>query len=128
MPQRTGTLHNSGDQKRGGRMPRRLTLSHNNDVRPLLHKGRRMSGKGFQVVFEWSEQFRYMIIVPKRLGNAAKRNRIRRLYREAIRLNRQTLKQNVRMALIVRELDPAAEFQAIDAEIARICEAIGRLR
>ncbi len=127
MSQRTGILQDSGSQKRGGRLPRRLTLSHNNDVRPLLYKGKRMSGKGFTVSFGWSEQFRYMIIVPKRLGNAPRRNRIRRLYREAIRLNRKLLTKNVRMALIVRELDPATEFQAVDAEIARIYEAIGRL-
>nr|WP_237691053.1 ribonuclease P protein component [Paenibacillus caui] len=69
------------------------------------------NGKSFanrQLVVYWSprpevEQFRLGVSVSKKVGNAVVRNRMRRLIKEIVRLNKDKLNEHVDIIFIVRK-------------------------
>ena len=84
------------------RLPRALTLKSRVEVDALLKKGRRLSGQYCTLVWQASDDFRYTILVRKKDGPAHVRNRIKRLFREGIRLGRTGLDLKLRCAIFPR--------------------------
>jgi len=89
-----------------------------------LKAGRRISGDYFSLVWEKSPNFRYSVLVSGKYGSAARRNRLKRLIREAVRLNRKSLSEPVSIAVLPRPKVAEPEFDIINAEIKRIFEVI----
>ncbi len=71
-------------------LPRRLTLTGKLQIQQLLDTGKRQSGRYMTAVAAPAESFRYALLVGKRLGSAAVRNRAKRMLRESIRLELDT--------------------------------------
>ncbi len=74
------------------RWPRAVRLSRNEDIRRTIRRGRCFPGDGFRFFF-WPQppscSVRFAISVRKKVGNACKRNRERRQFREALRISRR---------------------------------------
>jgi len=107
------------------KLPRRESLKRHRDIQKLLRHGKRVSAQGFRLFWEPAETFAYALIVSRKHGNAVHRNRIKRLFRETIRLNKKLLSHPVRI-LVLPSLD-IGEVVAIDidAEISRIFKKLG---
>jgi ribonuclease P protein component len=102
------------------KLPRRASLKRKADIDGLLQAGHKVSGDYFSLVWQNSEEFSYSVLVSKKLGSAVKRNRIKRIIREAIRLNRQWLGNPVRIAVLPRLNVGELDFELVNAEISRI--------
>ncbi|MGH8015465.1 MAG: ribonuclease P protein component [Candidatus Zixiibacteriota bacterium] len=101
------------------KLPRTLTLKSRKEIDRLLKHGHRRTGSFYSLMWEFSESFRYAILLSGKIGHAVFRNRIKRLFREAIRLNRQTLKRPVHIALLVRTLANEPTLEDINREISQ---------
>jgi len=53
----------------------------------MLQKGTRLSGKTINIFFKTADQEKFAVLVPKRIGHAVKRNRMKRIAREIYRTN-----------------------------------------
>ena len=106
-------------------LSRAFTLKSRVEIGHLLDRGRREAGKDFTLVWESSERFRYGIFLKRKAGNAVVRNHLKRLYREAIRLNRAALKHQIRVIIFHRSQADKPGFDSINAEISRIFARIG---
>ncbi len=102
------------------KLPRRKSLKRHRDIQQLLMYGRRLSANGFHLKWLPAEDFRYVLIVTKKHGNAVQRNRIKRLFREAIRLNQQYLAQPCWVAVFPSVSNLKPDFKIINEEISRI--------
>jgi ribonuclease P protein component len=101
-----------------------LSLKSKVEIDQLFKNGRKLSGDYFTLLWERSESFKYGVFVAKAAGDAPTRNRIKRLSREAIRLNRKKLTFPVTLVLLPRKRAPIPEFEDIDAEIGRLFDLI----
>ena len=106
------------------KLPRNCSLKSRLEISRLFDKGARLSGEFFAVRLLNADRFQYGLFVGRRHGGAIVRNRIKRLFREAVRLNRQTLTREWQIAIVPKTTSANATFGQINADIRRIFEQI----
>jgi ribonuclease P protein component len=91
----------------------------------VYRSGARLYGKGFTLVYLREEQSdnrlsgsRLGISVPRKVGNAVRRNRIKRIVREAFRLHREVFPQGSDIVFAVRPGFPLTGMQAVRDAVA----------
>lgn len=89
-----------------------------------MKTGQRHSGAYFFLVWKRTDQFKYGIFVSRKYGIAVQRNRLKRLVREAIRLNLGILDRPVTMVVFPKPNVGGPDFETTNAEISRIFEHI----
>lgn len=106
------------------KLPRSESIKRHRDIQKLLRHGKPVSVDGFNVKWELSQTFGYALIVSKKHGNAVYRNRLKRLFREAIRCNKQSLPRAIKMVLFPAVTEEFPDFESINEEIRRIFRSI----
>ncbi|MBQ8885594.1 MAG: ribonuclease P protein component [Clostridia bacterium] len=82
-----------------------LRLKKQSDFQKLFSKGKRAFSPALTMVYASSKELKMGISIGKKHGKSVMRNRIKRLIREAFRLERENIKGNYNIVLIpkVRE-------------------------
>ena len=73
------------------KLPRSASLKRRVEIDSLFDKGQRFPTDFFTLIWQPAEQFRYGIFVSKTTRTAVARNRLKRRFREALRLSRHGL-------------------------------------
>lgn len=74
--------------------------------------------------WEKSCEFKQAVLVSSKHGGAIKRNRIKRLFREAIRNNQNRLQKPLKIAVLPGKKSDLFTYEIVNAEISRIFEHI----
>jgi ribonuclease P protein component len=108
-------------------MHRRLRLRLTSDFLRLRQAGQTRSHPTMVLSYAQNhlEHNRYGCITPKRLGNAVKRNRIRRQVKEAVRLLHPSLQQGYDIVVIVRFPLLGQPFTEIQRIVCELCAKVG---
>lgn len=90
---------------RGLSLPKEVRLRRSSEIVEVIRKGKIFRERDFSLflLFKGEGPMRFGCIVPKRVGTAPKRNRIKRLVREVFRLNRGRLKEGFWMIVLVKQ-------------------------
>ena len=99
-------------------------MKRRREIGELLRYGKPVRGEGFLLKWLPAKEFGFIVVVGRRYGTAVRRNRLKRLFREALRLNRHRLKREVRVAVLPAIAEAVPRFDTLNAEFGRIFEAI----
>ena len=104
-------------------LPRTRRLRTQQDFRRVYQRGRRASGQWLTVVGlpMAGTDVRVGLSVSKDHGGAVRRNKLKRLLREAFRLERENLPKGLDLVLIPRRRDDDFPLSALRAELPRLC-------
>lgn len=118
-------------QRSGQRNSERLRKTR--EFNRVYQNGARLYGKGFILVYLRDKQVdnrvsesRLGISVPRKVGNAVQRNRIKRIIREAFRLHREVFPQGSDIVFAVRPGFPLTGMQAVRDAVAVLAGPKGR--
>jgi len=119
---------NGWRQKLVGRnnLPRSLSLKSRVEISHLLKIGRRFPTDYFTLIWLPADCFRYGVFLSRRHGPAHRRARLKRLFREAIRLSRKGLVKTGRVAVLPRIMSSEPQLDQLIAEFSNIFERINR--
>jgi ribonuclease P protein component len=76
------------NSKQRNTLPKEIIIKSSTDIEQILKRGKRIPSKLFNLFIFDSGKTGVAFLVSKRIGNAVKRNKMKRLFREAYRLNR----------------------------------------
>lgn len=107
-----------------GKLPRSCSLKSRSEISEILKNGRRLPGNCFAVVWQPSDRFKFAVLLSRRHGPAIRRNRIKRLFREAIRLSRTRLTRSVKMVVFPEVTDEEPELNRIRTDVCRVFQEL----
>ena len=82
-------------------LSRKIVIKSSSEIKQILKYGKLYRDKYFDARFADSDKARVAFLVYKKVGNAVQRNRMKRLFREAYRLNK-TQFENYKMLFIIK--------------------------
>jgi ribonuclease P protein component len=100
--------------------PRSLSLKSRVEITGLLNEGQRFTGNCFTLIWRPEARFAWCVLVSKRLGKATDRVRIKRKFREAIRLSRQEMKATGIIAILPKSGCLKLSFETIKSDVNRL--------
>lgn len=117
-------------RKISGLENRKNRIRRNVEIQTLFEKGKRIRGKSFDLVFQENKgnTGRAGIVVGKKCGIAAERNRIKRIFREILFNRDIKLDQPFDFLLIPKKADPGKKFDILQQEVKKILEQMIRFR
>ena len=99
------------------KLPREIILKSKSEIDRVIKSGKKVTRDSFNVFVCQSEQTRVAFLVSKKIGTAVMRNRMKRLFREGYRLNKNKFLDKEVVIIIKRFID---NFQKIFTEIEKI--------
>jgi len=108
------------------KLPRSVSLKRRVEIDSLFDSGQRYPTDYFTLIWRPAEQFRYGVFVGKSNGAANRRNRIKRRFREAIRLSRARLGVPGLVGILPRQADQDPPLERLINDVTRVFEQISR--
>lgn len=110
--------------------PKEVRLSDSKKIVEVIKKGKVIKGESFNFfyLFKGEGPAKIGCIVPKRVGSAPLRNRIKRLVREVFRLNRWRLKEGVWMIVLVKRSTGRESLKVWWDDLERVWSEAGVIR
>lgn len=110
-------------------LPRGRRLHLQNDFKRVIHGGTRIQGYGLVLWYKpapvGQQDRRLGIVISRKLGPAVLRNRVKRLLREAFRLNRERLKSATDYVFSPRDGRTLVTAEAVQQAVLDLCAQAG---
>ncbi|MGI6450806.1 MAG: ribonuclease P protein component [Desulfitobacteriia bacterium] len=106
-------------------LPKTYRMQNKANFQTVFAKGKSYASKHVVIYIFKGLPAKYGIIASKKIGNAVKRNRAKRLLREVIRLNQAGLTVNCQMILIARTFINGAAFREVEKSVLYIWRKAG---
>jgi ribonuclease P protein component len=114
-------------EKADQRFPKQARLVRRGQYLRVQNTGRRVHTAHFVILILPSDAQRFGVTVGKRVGNAVRRNRIKRVARELYRREKALFPADCEVVLVARPGAERLDYDAVKAELVRAQAALARV-
>lgn len=107
------------------RLPKKEIIRNTKIFQEVIREGMRCGGRYLMLYYQESDQRQVGFAVPKRLGKAVRRNRVKRLMRETYRMHRNELGR-FRVVILAKEEAKDARLGDLEKDIERFIRDVGK--
>ena len=93
----------------------------------IINKNNSIKNKYFSIYYEVSEQNLYGITVPKKIGKAHVRNKLKRQIKNIIIINEKNIQKNYKYVIIVKEAILELSYSAKEKELLTSLKKVGNI-
>ena len=105
-------------------MNKEKILQKSDDFSNIISTGQKIKNKYFSLYYKESNKVHYGITVPKKIGHAVTRNKIKRQIKNIIYNNEKDIQQGFNYVIIIKEASLKLDFSGLEKELIYIIKKV----
>ena len=105
-------------------MNKEKILKKSEDFTKIINTNQKVKSKYFSIYYQKSEKNHYGITVPKKIGHAVTRNKIKRQIKNIIYNNEKDIQQCFNYVIIIKEASLKLDFSGLEKELIYIIKKV----
>ena len=106
-------------------MNKEKILQKSDDFSIIISSGQKQKNKYFSLYYKKSDKVHYGITVPKKIGHAVIRNKLKRQLKNIIIQNENTIQQNNNYVIIVKEPSLKLDYEGLTKNLLELIKKAG---
>ena len=107
-------------------MNKEKILQKSTDFSDIISTGMKKRNKYFSLYYKESNKVHYGITVPKKLGHAVTRNKIKRQIKNIIYQNEKTIQSNYNYVIIIKEPALKLDYEGLTINLIDLMKKVGK--
>ncbi len=99
-------------------------LKKSREFTNIINQNQKVKSKYFSIYYQKSEKTHYGISVPKKIGNAVTRNKIKRQLKNIIYNNEKDIQQTFNYVIIIKEAILSLDYIGLEKELLYIIKKV----
>ena len=106
-------------------MNKEKILQKSEDFSSIISTGQKQKNKYFSLYYKENNKVHYGITVPKKIGHAVIRNRIKRQLKNIITQNEKTIQDTYNYVIIVKETSLTLDYEGLTKNLLELMKKVG---
>ena len=106
-------------------MNKEKILQKSDDFSNIISTGQKQKNKYFSLYYKESNKVHYGITVPKKIGHAVIRNRLKRQLKNIIIKNEKTIQDTYNYVIIVKETSLTLDYEGLNKNLLELMKKVG---
>lgn len=106
-------------------MNKEKILQKSEDFSDIISNGKKLKNKYFSLYYNESAKTHFGITVPKKIGHAVIRNRLKRQIKNIISQNEMTIQQQYNYVIIVKETSLTLDYEGLKINLLELLRKVG---
>ena len=107
-------------------MNKEKILQKSEDFSNIISTGQKLKNKYFSLYYKESEKNHYGITVPKKVGHAVVRNKLKRQIKNIISKNEKTIQSYYNYVIIVKETSLTLDYEGLKIHLYELMKKVGK--
>ena len=107
-------------------MNKEKILQKSEDFSNIISEGQKLKNKYFSVYYKENEKTHYGITVPKKVGHAVVRNKLKRQIKNIITKNEKTIQPYYNYVIIVKETSLTIDYEGLTINLLELMKKVGQ--
>jgi len=106
-------------------MNKEKILQKSDDFSNIISTGQKIKNKYFSLYYKESNKVHYGITVPKKIGHAVIRNKLKRQLKNIIIQNEKTIQDSYNYVIIVKETSLTLDYEGLNKNLLELMKKVG---
>ena len=107
-------------------MNKEKILQKSDDFSSIISTGTKLKNKYFSLYYKESDNVHYGITVPKKIGHAVIRNKLKRQLKNIISTNEKTIQSCYNYVIIVKEASLTLDYLSLTTNLLELMKKVGK--